>query len=236
MEQESKITKKNMWLSIGMMCIAFVTIISLTYAWFAHNEKIATLLEITPPDNITILGPNAKELERLDLSYTDADVTEVEIGESRTKKVTLNRIICVQSTARKHRLEIVHTTNMKNLTFELHHVTNTSGNMITDGIKSGNSMTVDYDVAAISGSYINVNEEKDFHKYADQTQHQQNYGTYDQVQIHAEPVYWLMDNAYSVPDEQPVQDLYNTYYVLTISWTEDTKETDVFYILARTEE
>ena len=156
MEQESKIEKKNMWLSIGMACIAFVAIISLTYAWFAHNEKIATLFEITPPDNITILGPNAKELERLDLSYTDADVTEEGSGESVTKKVTLNRIICVQSTAKKHRLEIVHTTNMKDLKFELHHVTNTSGNMVTDGIKSGNSMTVDYDPAAIPGSYINL--------------------------------------------------------------------------------
>lgn len=220
-----------------MVCIAFAAIISFTYAWFAHNEKIATLMEITPSDNITILGPNAKELERLDLSYTSADVTETDIDGIKTKTVTLNRIICVQSTARKHRLEIVHTTNMKNLTFELHHVTNTNGSTVTDGLKSGNSMTVDYDPAAISGSYINLNRTEDSHKYADGTQHQQNYGTYDQVQIHAEPVYWLMDEAYVVPENQdPVDHLYHTYYVLTISWTEDAKETDVFYILAKAEE
>ena len=220
-----------------MVCIAFVAIVSLTYAWFAHNEKIATLMEITPPDNITILGPNAKELERLDLSYTSADVKEEEIGGVVTKKVTLNRIICVQSSARKHRLEIVHTTNMKNLTFELHHVTNTIGDMVTDGTKSGNSMTVDYDTTPILGSYLNVVKEEDFHRYADNTQHPQNYGTYDNVQIHAEPVYWLMKDVYSVPDNQePVDGVYNTYYVLTISWTEDTKETDMFYILANTEE
>lgn len=239
MEQESKKTIKKVWLSIGMVCIVLAAIISLTYAWFVHNEKIATLLEVTPPDDITILGPNAKELERLDLSYTSDDVEERESEGVSIKTVTLNRIICVQSSARKHRLEIVHTTNMKNLTFQLHHVTNTSGNMITDGIKTGNAMTVDYDLDVIPGSYINVAKEEEAHKYANDTQHQQNYGDYAGVQIHAEPVYWLMNEAYSVPeDQQPVGDelLFNTYYVLTISWTEDTKETDVFYILARTEE
>ena len=220
-----------------MVCIAFVAIVSLTYAWFAHNEKKATLMEITPPGNVTILGPNAKELERLDLSYTSADVEEVEVDGVTTKKVTLNRIICVQSTARKHWLEIVHTTNMKGLTFELHHVTDTGTSQVTDGIKSGNSMTVYYDPTPIPGSYINLEKTVDYHKYANDTQHQQNYGTYDQVQIHAEPVYWLVNEAYSVPEtQQPVDNLYNTYYVLSISWTEDAKETDVFYILAKTEE
>lgn len=237
MKQKSKITIKKLWLSVAIVCSVFVAIISLTYAWFVHNEKIGTLLEVIPPDDITILGPNTQELERLDLSYTSADVQESIVDGVTTKTVTLNRIICVQSTARSHRIEIVHTTNMKNLAFELHHVTNTNGNMITDGSKSGTSMTVDYNPAAILGSYINVEKEENLHKYANETQHSQNYGNYNQVQIHAEPVYWLMKDVYSVPDnQQPVQDLFNTYYVLTISWTEDTKETDMFYILARTEE
>lgn len=238
MKQETKITIKKLWRSIVVMGIALVAIISLTYAWFSHHKIIATLQEVTPPDNITILGPNAKELERLDLSYTSEDVKKQNVDGVAVRQVTLNRIICVQSTAQSHRLEIVHTTNMKNLTFELHHVTNTNGSTITDGAKTGNAMTVDYETAAISGSYINEDngQADSSHKYANQSYHQQNYGTYDKVQIHAEPVYWLMDKAYTIPEDQEPEDgLYNTYYVLTISWTEDTKETDVFYVMAKTE-
>lgn len=186
-------------------------------------------MEITPPGNITILGPNAEELERLDLSYTSSDVID--------GTVTLNRIICVQSTATKHWLEIVHTTNMKNLTFTLHHVTDSGDSQVTDWSKSGTSMTVSYDASPIPGSYINLKEKINLHNYANDKQHKQNYGDYTKVQVHAEPIYWLVDKPYSVPEtQQPVDGLYNTYYVLTISWTEDAKETDVFYILAKAEE
>lgn len=244
MEQKSKKTIKKLWLSIGMVCIAIMTVVSLAYAWFVHNEKVATLMEVAPPDDITILGPNAQELERLDLSYTNEDIQESVVDDVVVKTVTLNRIICVQTTATMHRLEIVHTTNMKNLTFSLHHVTDTGDvlvgdNLVTDGKQSGNPMTVRYDPTAIPGAYINVEKEQESHKYASDAYHSQNYGEYDQVQIHAEPVYWLMNEPYSVPEEQQpvgIDSLFNTYYVLTISWTEDTKETDMFYILVRTEE
>lgn len=231
MKQESKTTMKKMWRSMGIVFIALVAIASLTYAWFVRNEKIVTLIEVTQPDSVTILGPNAKEMERLDLSYTSEDIITDESG----KKVVLNRIICVQSTAMQHRLEIIHTTNMKGLTFTLYPVTNTGDKTVTDGDKSGNSMTVSYDSNnMIQGSYLNVEKESEGHKYANQAQHVQNYGDYSKVQTHAEPVYWLTDSLNA--SGQQSGGMYHTYYVLSISWTEDAKETDVFYILAKTEQ
>ena len=63
------------------------------------------------------------------------------------------------------------------------------------------------------------------------------YEEYKNVQSHAEPVYWLASNKLQVDKNNKVAvnetEMYRTYYVCEISWTETTKETDIFYILAQ---
>ena len=50
-----------------------------------------------------------------------------------------------------------------------------------------------------------------------------------------EPAYWLADgelDAAGYQESNPEQETL-TYYVLEITWTETTKETDIFYLLAK---
>ena len=97
-----------------------------------------------------------------------------------------------------------------------------------------------------SESYINKIDSTSEYLYADQTYHGINYGNYDNVQAHAEPIYWLAgakannysldsdsSNRVEITDENETKTEYHhTYFVCEISWTETTKETDLFYIFA----
>ena len=185
---------------------------------------MATLMPIKEPSNITILGPNGSELTSLDLNYTAAD--------KNGNTVTVRRVICVQSAADKFKLEIAHTTNLKGLTFKLYPVS-------SNGTDSG--YTYSYNAAnPIEGTYINLDHEKDY-KYANTSKHNNNYGDYQSVQKHAEPLYWLTSQPLNA-DKSTVENQvmidgvqnHRTYYVCEVTWTETTKETDIFYILAQT--
>lgn len=163
----------------------------------------------------------------LDLNYTDAD--------KNGDQVTIRRVICVQSAVDdNYKLEIVHTTNLKGLEFKLYHATPNNNGPVSDG---GYSYL--YDASPISGNYINLSTSASGYKTAYDTQHQTNYDGYSKVQTHAEPLYWLADRALNPDTDKQVtldEKRYNrTYYVCEVTWTETTKETDIFYVLAKTE-
>ena len=65
--------------------------------------------------------------------------------------------------------------------------------------------------------------------------HTYKYDNTDRVQIHAEPVYWLASQSLDTNKTNSIKNgkTYRTYYVCEVSWTETTKETDIFYILAK---
>ena len=233
-ETKTKIpTKKKLIISIIAILAAAALIAGLTYAWFYNETDMATLMEISPPSNISILGPNGSEMTSLDLNYTAAN-------KDSSGKVTVRRVICVQSEAdvvHHYNLEIVHTTNLKGLTFNLYPVTyDGTGTEVTDG-----GLTYNYNSGSqIMGSYLNLKTASNDYKYADSTQHEKNYKDYNKVQSHAEPLYWLVNTPLSperrTQDQVTIEDTtYNrTYYVCEVTWTETTKETDIFYILAKT--
>lgn len=226
--------KKLLWLSAASVVVVAL-IIGLSYAWFFNQSDMATLIPIKTPSDISILGPGGSEIASLDLNYTDDDITVDET--TGKKKVTIKRVFCVQTQAMYHRLEIVHTTNMEGLTFKLYPVISEGTESVTDG-----GIEYTYSSTAIEGRYINQGTSNGEYKYANKVKHDINYGEYTYVQSHAEPLYWLANEKLEARtadqetwkstvtiDNKP----YNrTYYVLEISWTETTKETDIFYILA----
>lgn len=203
--------------------VALVLILGLSYAWFFRQGNIATLMQVSPPAEISINGPNGNRLE-LDLSYTENDVKD--------GKVTIRRVISVKNTGEDHLLEIAHTTNMKGLTFKLYRAAEADGGNITDG-----GYTYSYNsTAPIEGNYLNAQSSgTGDYKYATDTQHSRNYGEYKKVQTHAEPLYWLVSNKQGAAKPENWTDGTEclTYYVLEISWTETDKETDMFYLLAK---
>lgn len=230
--------KKKLFASIVTVLVVVALIAGLTYAWFVRQTDMATLMAITPPSGIAILGPDGKEMDSLDLNYSEGDKVE--------NAVTVKRVICVQSgvSVDKYKLEIVHTTNLKGLTFKLYPVSEneTSGDLAVteDGKEYKYSPT-----NPVEGKYLNLESglsATSEYKDADSTKHEQNYDNYKNVQAHAEPLYWLVNDTLSPSKNNQVtlknsvtneNETYNrTYYVCEVSWTETTKETDIFYILA----
>lgn len=249
--------RKRLCYSIATLAVVVALFAGFSRAWFVQDMNMATLMEVRSPSDIAILGPDAKEMVSLDLDYTDKDKN----GDT----VTVRRVICVQSASDAHRLEIVHTTNMKGLTFKLYPATvqNTSsgtgssgeemgdadtstGTVTASGTVTDNGYTFSYDPSkVVEGSYINLSgSSTDNYKYANDSKHATNYNTYSNVQAHAEPVYWLTTDALEADKTNDVDvegttgtekiKNHRTYYVCEVTWTESTKETDIFYILAET--
>lgn len=220
--------KKKFRYTLFSTILVLILFAALVGAWFYYQSDMGTLLAIKEPSNISILGPDGAEMSSIDLNYTEDEKT----GD----RVTVKRVFCVQTSADKHWLEIAHTTNLKGLTFNIYKVSDDGTETVTD-----EGHTYKYDNTAIGGSYLNLDSNKTVsdYKYADNTYPDKNYEgiNKDQVQIHAEPVYWLVSqsldtnktNSISIKNEKT----YRTYYVCEVSWTETEKETDIFYILAK---
>ena len=197
-----------------------VVVVGITGAWLVNRADIATLLAVVKPSTISVKGPNGEQMAQLDLTYTDKD-------KDANGKVTINRVISVVSDHPEHRIEIAHTTNLKGLTFEVHKAVDVNKDAATGEYtcKKG---------AVVAGDYLNRDAaiSTTDYQYADHSMHSENYSDYQNVQSHAEPLYWLQTDTTNV-NYKNADDLYLQNYVLTISWTESTKETDLFYILAK---
>lgn len=218
--------KKKFRYTLFSTILVLILFAALVGAWFYYQSDMGTLLAIKEPSNISILGPDGAEMSSIDLNYTE--------GEKAGDQVTVKRVFCVQTSANKHWLEIAHTTNLKGLTFNIYKVSDDGTETVTD-----EGHTYKYDRIAIDGSYLNLNSDKtgSDYKYADNSYHDKNYEDKDRVQIHAEPAYWLVSQPLNTNKTNPISikngTMYRTYYVCEVSWTETTKETDIFYILAK---
>lgn len=218
--------KKKFRYTLFSTILVLILFAALVGAWFYYQSDMGTLLAIKEPSDISILGPNGAEMSSIDLNYTEDEKT----GD----QVTVKRVFCVQTSADKHWLEIAHTTNLKGLTFNIYKVSDSGTETITD-----EGHTYKYDKTAIDGSYLNLDSDKTVadYKYANNAYHEKNYEsiTNNLVQIHAEPVYWLSSQPLATNKTNSIKNgkTYRTYYVCEVSWTETTKETDIFYILAK---
>lgn len=211
--------QRRLALIVGAVCIV---VVGITGAWLVNRANIATLFTVSKPSTIAIKGPNGEEMAQLDLFYTDADKDE-------NGKVTIKRVVSVVSDQPEHKIEIAHTTNLKGLNFEVH--------MATDVTKDSQTGQYAYkESGLIKGEYLNLNKDKSTNddKYADNSRHDSNYSNYQNVQSHAEPLYWLETES-TVVTTKNTDGLYLQNYAITISWIEtgSTKETDLFYILAK---
>ena len=215
--------KKKFRYTLFSTILVLILFAALVGAWFYYQSDMGTLLAIKEPSDISILGPDGAEMSSIDLNYTEDEKT----GD----RVTVKRVFCVQTSANKHRLEIAHTTNLKGLTFNIYKVSEDGTEIVTD-----EGHTYKYDKTAIAGDYLNIAKtEESGYKYANDTYHDKNYKGDDQVQIHAEPVYWLTRQPLDTNTTNSIKNgkTYRTYYVCEVSWTETEKETDIFYILAK---
>ena len=218
-QNHEEIKQHRLAFIVAAVCIV---VVGLTGAWLVNWANIATLFAVSEPSTIAVKGPNGEEMAQLDLSYTDAD-------KDKSGKVRIRRVISVVSDQLEHKIEIAHTTNLKGLNFEVHMATD-----VTKDSQTGQYAYKESDL--IKGEYLNLDKDKSTNddKYADNSRHDFNYSDYKNVQPHAEPLYWLETSTTKVSAAN-ADGLYLQNYVITISWIEtgSTKETDLFYVLAK---
>lgn len=210
--------KRLMWLLLLVLAMLLSTV-GLTYAWMTQRASMTTLLTITPPDSITIIpiSANGSEMAELDLDFQ----------EDRDKKdgdgtVHILRPVCIKSTELIHQLEVVHTTNLGSLGFNIYPVTK-------EGIKD---FSLDNKPEPLVGHYKNQNENG-----LAEPKKLGNYQEEDIVEKHAFPLYWITGNCDADQSNKETgadgKTYFSTYYILEIIWNDETKETDLFYIIAQ---
>ena len=226
-ETKKKKTKRKMLIRLTIsMLVVILLAFGVSKAWFVHENNIATLMQVTAPSPIAIRGPHGEALSSLDLSYTEDD--------KKGDTVTIKRVVSVSSDAKKHKIEIVHTTNLKGLTFKIYPAAEVTSK--TDGSVTEGNYTYTYSTTPLKGHYINEGNSAAGYKCADGSKHSWNFDNYNQVQAHAEPIYWLADTQDGVKNDKTntsVDSEYLNYYVIEISWKETEKETDIFYLLVQ---
>lgn len=241
--------KTRVYLLLLAAALMVLLTAGVSYAWLSRQEaSMDTLLSILPPDTIVII-PVSEEggsaLPELDLDYHAGSNDYIENG-----TIHILRPVCVKSSYPAHRLEVVRTTNLENLTFNIYPAP-------WDKDANAFALPVPDQRTALSGSYLNLAEGYDETPgtpklAAPDNALNKNYQTGDEVEAHAYPLYWLAtktckhgsvesDTQQRVtskvveeidPHVGEKRDFYYTYYYLEISWKEDTKKTDLFYILA----
>lgn len=234
-------TGKKLVLTAVLVSLLMASI-GISYAWFAQRAALSTLINIIPPDSIKIVPIDDKggDVVMLDLDFNEAYNDE---KNEDTGKITIYRPVYIYSTSPVHQLEVVHTTNLNQLSFAIYPATKNEGGSIT------------YDrEKKLSGE--DKNPSTDNPKLAEPA-NLNNYKEGDSVEAHAYPLYWLAGNSGDKnfvddkdwdkiveevnskksqeydPAKQDYRTYYKTYYYLEISWQEDSKETDLFYIMAQ---
>lgn len=226
---------------VAAVSLLIVVCVGVSYAWFSQRAALATLMNIMPPDDIKIVPVDDKggDALMLDLDF-DADKYG-DVKNEETGEITIRRPVYIWSTSPIHQLEIVHTTNLNQLSFNIYPATKNEDNSIT------------YDTAKkLTGEYKN---KKDASLAKEEPLN--NYKNGDNVEAHAYPLYWLAGNSgdekyVSVADRSQIvttvtsksekqfdpakqveKTYYKTYYIIEITWQENSKETDLFYIMAQ---
>lgn len=226
-------------ITIAAVAAVLLMGIGISYAWFSQHAALSTLMDILPPDSIKIYPVDADggEMGMLDLDFKEGVDDKDTVGDDTT--ITIRRPVKIYSTSPVHQLEIVHTTNLNKLTFNIYPATKTD---------EGYSYTPP-EKKALVGSYINPDPNV---PSLAAKENLNNYKNNDKVEAHAYPLYWLANNSaisnyrqdgWNVvisesedkidPAKQVEKTYYTTYYILEISWQENSKETDLFYIMAR---
>lgn len=231
---------KNKKYILIIIIVLFLTLTGISYAWFSQQMGLSTLMTIIPPDYIDIvpIGSDGKDATMLDLEFQEGDQKNEENGE-----ITIRRLIYVYSTSPVHQLEIAHTTNLNKLTVSIYAATENENGSFS--YNANNPLTGKF--ANKKNDDSSLAKEENLHNYKEG----------DSVEEHAYPLYWIAgysgDHEFVADTDEPLivnkvtsiklneydpvkqvnKNYYKTYYYLEITWQENSKETDLFYIMAQ---
>lgn len=236
--------KRRVAIAVLALVAVAVLIIGLTATWFVDSKRLETVGKVQTPSVLKVMGPNASAMEEIDLAY---DPTEFP-----NHTVTLTRTFSVVS-GEHFKLQVAHTTNIADLDIKLYRVDNASqasAEVVGDADgepfywkRRGGQATQDAPNGNLypnSGSFVNPAAGSD-NKLGEDVGNQifgAAAATNPGVQENAIPLYWELDvsntdgTTEKFPDENG-NPSHLTNFIIDISWTDSSKETDVLYLIAK---
>lgn len=241
MKKARKNYRVKQWiLSVVVVVAAMALVTGVGMAWFVNQYHLSSIGRIHPLSYISILAPGDAVIQSIDLSY---DKSEVKNG-----IVELKRPFVIRSESEKYDLCIAHTTNISGLRIKLYqaNASGEEGNAYLAGITEKGTpyyWNKDGDDQFTKGVYLNKSTTAEYvadpkHQAHNETFRLTEIESYNNVQKHAEPLYWVKKGIEgqrrTQNQDDPVDTNYYTNYILEITWNETNKETDILYVIAQT--
>lgn len=222
MDQKDEKRNDETWqkrqLVLALIATALLALMVGTLAWLNYVRALQTATVVDMP-SLIIRGPLGSDSEPIRLG--DIDVT------AGTSYECVFSVHASKATA--YKLQLAHTTNIP-FTYEIFHAEDPVETEPSSGSYAKENQYYYSYSTPLGGSYINLDSVNNHSYLADNSLHSKSYGSYEFVQINAEPLYW---QSVSVPVEGEGLD----YYVLVVSWEEgltNNKETDIVYLTVET--
>lgn len=221
---KKKWSTKKTWAVTAIAMALLALLIVPVLGWMYMERSMETMTKINIPYALKLGAGNTRPIQELELSNIDVS------GEQKYKDI----VFCVYSSQenREYDLQLAHTSNI-GFTYNIYHASK-DVNGAVNYLKENYSQR-----AELKGSYLN---KQDGSKYATKGFHGETYGSYSNVQISAEPLYWkttdkqILNEKNSAITTIDKDKYYVDYYILRISWddtVQNNKETDMIYIMAR---
>ena len=221
---KKKWSTKKTWAVTAIAMALLALLIVPVFGWMYMERSMETMTKINIPYALKLGAGNTRPIQELELSNIDVS------GEQKYKDI----VFCVYSSQenREYDLQLAHTSNI-GFTYNIYHASK-DVNGAVNYLKENYSQR-----AELKGSYLN---KQDGSKYATKGFHGETYGSYSNVQISAEPLYWkttdkqILNEKNSAITTIDKDKYYVDYYILRISWddtVQNNKETDMIYIMAK---
>ena len=240
MKKRQKSSKHKIAIMAALV-LALACIAGVSFAWFSSPNNLNSVSVVQVPSKISISGANRSEMQRISLELTGDD-------EQEGNQVTIRRVFCIESTD-DYLLEIARTTNISDMDIRIFPVSNensesdkTTGKVQGVDSEAGRVFYYDPDSEPLAGAYLNRDAGK-AETVADTSLHDNSYASGEENMVHqnAEALYWLTSNAEECAKENYSREgvasdgetqIHYRYYVLELTWSVESSETDIVYLLA----
>ena len=224
---------------ISLLVVFSVLVVSV-FAWLAARRSIVSYAPVATPEPLFI-GAGHRDFDAVNHKFTDdhfEDIRYLYLNgiDVEQDKDYYDYVFCVYgSMVPGYRIQLSHTTNNQ-FTYQIFHATESSvesEGCVAYTTHSDTPTTYYYTVngSAISGNYLNSTT-VDGETLANNTRHYRTYGSYNDVNKYAEPIYWQttgVEPGYSHGD-------FINYYILRVNINNketNDRETDVVCFAAK---
>lgn len=211
-------------LAVVAVLAAIALIVGLTLSWFLTNNSLSTVGKVEGPAELKILGPNETAVEQLDLTY-DADSDDASTTDG---KVVRRRAFCVESNG-SFELQVANTTNINGLDVRVYRAKVNNSSDPNGDVVGRDALNQEY-------SWSKFSEVVGFAQIEDASAKSNTFGSYENIQKNAQPIYrWKKFEESDLTEKAGTDGKFVTNFIIECSWPKEgnDKETDVAYLIAR---